>query len=317
MACRIKVHEIELSQPLKDLTDLDGYSELHILLRWQAIPLGQLRLPVDNDRCSASTLNAAITKTHKHKLVSAQIRRRLNQPVDPSRSLQMPCVSPDTDSESRADEPLVTVAVCTRDRTQHLKNCLSSLNKLTYSNIEVLVVDNAPATDETKRLVRESFADFRYVNEPRPGLDWARNRAVEQASGEIIAYTDDDVVVDPSWVDALVNVFQEDSAVMAVTGLVLAHELETPAQIYFERYGGFGRGFRRQWFTLDNATRLRQNFHIGAGRFGTGANMAFRRQVFDEIGVFDPALDVGTVTNGGGDLEMYFRVLGRGPYAGL
>jgi O-antigen biosynthesis protein len=50
----------------------------------------------------------------------------------------------------------------------------------------------------------------------------------------------------------------------------------------------------------------------GAGRYGAGANMAFRRSVFDHIGLFDPALDVGTVTNGGGDIEMFFRVLNEG-----
>jgi GT2 family glycosyltransferase len=50
----------------------------------------------------------------------------------------------------------------------------------------------------------------------------------------------------------------------------------------------------------------------GAGAFGTGANMAYRRRVFDAIGGFDPALDVGTATNGGGDLEMFFRVLKHG-----
>ena len=52
--------------------------------------------------------------------------------------------------------------------------------------------------------------------------------------------------------------------------------------------------------------------HGGAGMFGTGANMAYRRSLFDKIGYFDPALDVGTATNGGGDLEMFFRVLKEG-----
>jgi hypothetical protein len=52
--------------------------------------------------------------------------------------------------------------------------------------------------------------------------------------------------------------------------------------------------------------------HGGTGKFGTGANMAFRRSLFDRIGLFDPALDVGTATNGGGDLEMFFRVLKAG-----
>ena len=308
MASRIKVYDIELSCPLKDLSGLDGYTKLHILLRWQDVPLGYLHLPIQNDRCSASTLHAAINRTHKNKILRARLRRRLDQPVDPNPSLEKPCISPDPFVDNSANEPLVTVVVCTRDRTQQLKNCLCSLSKLTYGNIEVLIVDNAPATDKTKRLVQASFPEFRYVIEPRPGLDWARNCAIEQASGEIIAYTDDDVVVDPLWVKALVNVFQDDSSVMAVTGLVMAYELETPAQIYFERSGGFGRGFKRQWFTLCNG----QTFHIGAGRFGTGANMAYRRRVFEQIGGFDPALDVGTVTNGGGDLEMFFRVLEQG-----
>src|SRR3989338_2161327 len=47
-------------------------------------------------------------------------------------------------------------------------------------------------------------------------------------------------------------------------------------------------------------------------KFGTGANMAFRRCLFNQIGYFDPALDVGTVTNGGGDLEMFFLVMKEG-----
>jgi hypothetical protein len=49
-----------------------------------------------------------------------------------------------------------------------------------------------------------------------------------------------------------------------------------------------------------------------AGDYGTGANMAFRRSLFARIGVFDPALDVGTPTRGGGDLDMFFRVLKEG-----
>jgi hypothetical protein len=99
---------------------------------------------------------------------------------------------------------------------------------------------------------------------------------------------------------------------MAVTGLVVPLELETEAQLLFERYGGFGRGFERQWYRLNCDGRGREVFHLRTGQFGTGANMAYRRSLFARIGGFDPALDVGTVTNGGGDLEMFFRVLQEG-----
>jgi hypothetical protein len=95
---------------------------------------------------------------------------------------------------------------------------------------------------------------------------------------------------------------------MAVTGLVVPLELETEAQLLFEQYGGFGRGFRRTW----HRAGAHDASHVGAGRYGTGANMAFRRTLFDRVGRFDPALDVGTATNGGGDLEMFFRTLEEG-----
>ena len=84
----------------------------------------------------------------------------------------------------------------------------------------------------------------RYVREARPGLDWARNRAIAEAAGEMIAFTDDDVEVDPGWIRALVAAFAARSRrVAAVTGLVVPAELDTEAQVLFERYRGFGRGF--------------------------------------------------------------------------
>lgn len=309
---RVKVLEIELDQPLKDLPGLESYTGLHILLRWQGVPIDMLKMHHKGSRCPALTLNSTINDRHRKSILRSRIRRRLGRPVGQNPKLDLTGISAYPNVKGTLEDPLVTVAVCTRDRAQQLKNCLRSLDKLAYRNIEVLVVDNSPATDETKQLVQSQFPDFRYVIEPRPGLDWARNCAIKQASGEIIAYADDDVVVDPFWIDALVNIFQDDPAVMSVTGMVVAHELETQAQVYFERYGGFGRGFKRKWFGRDMSGSKKQIFHIGAGQFGTGANMAFRRAVFEKIGMFDPALDVGTVTNGGGDLEMFFRVLEKG-----
>ncbi|MGH2626553.1 MAG: glycosyltransferase, partial [Anaerolineales bacterium] len=151
----------------------------------------------------------------------------------------------------------------------------------------------------------------RVISTENRGLSSARNTCLAAASGEIIAYTDDDVIVDPGWIGALARVFAADPDVMAVTGLVMPAALDTPAQVLFEKYGGFGRGYVRWWYAAEDPGPLGMRFG-GAGRFGTGANMAYRRTVFDRIGPFDPALDVGTVTNGGGDLEMFFRVLKTG-----
>ena len=117
-------------------------------------------------------------------------------------------------------------------------------------------------------------------------------------------------MVDEEWTNAIARIFARNEEIMAVTGLVVPYELETQPQVLFEKYGGFGRGYVRRWYRPSELEREKlAMLHAGSGKFGTGANMAFRRSVFGEIGFFDPALDVGTVTNGGGDLDMFFRVL--------
>jgi len=311
MPTAVKLIDVELSHPLGDIVDPGNGSTLKALVRVHGAPIGYVSLPLHEGRCAAAALRRAILKSHHWAVLRHLLRRRLAAPLPPT-GLRMDDLFEALPAAPREQSPLVTVAVCTRDRAADLERCLNSLTDLDYPCLELLVVDNAPSTDATERLVRTRYPQVRYLREPRPGLDWARNRAIAEARGEIIVYTDDDAVVDPGWVAAFVRIFAEDAAVMAVTGLVVPYELETEAQLLFEQYGGFGRGFSRRWYRLAQDKPIRETLHIGAGRFGTGANMAFRRRVFTHIGLFDPALDVGTVTNGGGDLEMFFRVLQEG-----
>ena len=202
--------------------------------------------------------------------------------------------------------PSISIVVCTRDRPVSLKACLESIGRLDYAAYEVIVVDNAPSDQTTAQVV--TATPFRYVREDRPGLDWARNRGVVEAMSELIAYTDDDVQVDPGWLRGMASAFA-DPEVMAVTGLVLPLELDTPAQHLFEEYGGMGKGPHARCF---RRTSMQPWELIAVHQVGVGANMAFRRQVFETIGGFDPALDVGTPAGGGGDLDMFHRVLAAG-----
>ncbi|NEO41927.1 MAG: glycosyltransferase [Moorea sp. SIOASIH] len=305
----IKVVDIELSRPLTTLDGLDGYMGVQGLVRFHGAPIGYVKAPITNGHCTAQTLSKRILEDHSETIINRLLYNGLSLPLGRERL----CIEDLLDvppPEYKGKLPLVTVAVCTRDRTANLGLCLDAINQLDYPYLDILVVDNAPTSDDTKKLV-ETYANVRYVCEPRPGLDWARNRAILEAKGDIIAYTDDDVVVDSGWVKALALVFIKHPEVMAVTGLVVPYELETEAQVLFEMYGGFGRGMRRKWYQVNRGNKMPWKF-LGTGQFGTGANMAYRRCVFDDIGFFDPALDVGTVTNGGGDLEMFFRVVKEG-----
>jgi GT2 family glycosyltransferase len=308
---RIKVLDIELSHPPVDIEGLEGYATLKGLVRLHDIPLGYVQLPITNGRCSAALLRKTILEQH-HWAILTHLLQNLLATTPKLDGWNLSDLFNNTCRTEGNAWPLVSVAVCTRDRPAELILCLEALNKVDYPHLEILVIDNAPTSDATERLIASSQPNVRYIYEPRPGLDWARNRAIVEARGEIIAYTDDDVIVDSGWVKALARVFVENPEVMAVTGLVTPYELETEAQFLFERYGGFGRGFERKWYRLNRASSKKEQYHLGTGAFGTGANMAYRRSLFEQIGCFDPALDVGTVTNGGGDLEMFFRVLKEG-----
>lgn len=298
----VKVVDLDIGIPPATMTGLERYGFLQALVRRRGTPLGWVRVPVANGCCSGPDMATAVLEQLSGEMVIAKVDEKLalglapdHEPFDPG---------------SRPSDrlPQATVAVCTRDHPESLGRCLESIERLRYPSMEVVVVDNCPSSAATESLVRERWPAVRYVRESRPGLDWARNRALSEARGDVIAYTDDDVVVDEGWLEAICGVFAEDDKVSAVTGLVVPVELETRAQVLFELYGGFGRGFKRVWYRADSNSAQ----HIGAGRFGTGANMAFRRTALETIGGFDPALDVGTITNGGGDIEIFFRILQEG-----
>jgi GT2 family glycosyltransferase len=170
----------------------------------------------------------------------------------------------------------------------------------------LLVVDSAPAGDMARSVA--AAAGARYVATSRPGLDVARNLALQTARGEIIAFIDDDTVAAPDWIEAMRASFSDPSAA-CVTGRVLPLELRTEAQRLFEEYFSFERGAEPMRFTRStDQPRLLLN----PWRLGTGCNMAFRRRVFDLVGPFDEALDVGTPTGGGGDIDIFRRLLRAG-----
>jgi len=213
-----------------------------------------------------------------------------------------------------AAAPMATVVVATRDRPQSLSQCLDSILSLEYPAFEVVVVDNDPSTAEAAGVVAErtaAGANVRYVLEQRRGLAAAHNRGLAEATGSIIAFTDDDVVVDRHWLAAIAEGFSVSPDVGCVTGLIVPAELRTPAQLWVEEYG-FSKGFARRLYDMAANRPPDPLFPFTAGRFGSGANMAFRADVLAAIGGFDPAVGTGTLARGGDDLVSFFRIVTGG-----
>ncbi|MBI2717825.1 MAG: glycosyltransferase family 2 protein [Rhizobiales bacterium] len=211
--------------------------------------------------------------------------------------------------------PSITVVVATRDRAASLDRCLHSLMSQNYQNYDIVVVDNAPATSETADLIADRYkatGKVRYVREDRPGLGRAHNTGVSLVTAPYAAFTDDDVIVDPDWLAAIAANFSTDGKVGCVTGLILPAELETRAQMWTERHGGFGKGLERRLFDLGEHRPDNALFPFTAGQFGSGANMAFNMEALRRIGGFESALGAGTIARGGDDLASFYAVVKAG-----
>lgn len=299
---------VDLEAGLPDIPPADR-GEQWVLVRLHGHPMGMVYPGARG--CASCDLARLILERHGWAIATHLAGDGLLTAASVDDLARIPSVCP---RARPAPKSVVTVAVCTRSHAAQLPECLDAIAALDYPHerLDVVVVDNAPEDDATRRVVGR-YPGFRYVREPRPGLDWARNRAIIEARGEIIAFTDDDVSVDRGWVRALAAAFADEPHAMCVTGLVVPDEIDTDAQRLFEIYGGFGRGWARWVYRVNaDAGERAAKSYGGTGRFGTGANMAFRRVLFLREGLFDPALDVGTPANGGGDLEMFFRVLEAG-----
>ena len=140
-----------------------------------------------------------------------------------------------------------------------------------------------------------------------PDVPAARRRATRgsEARGEIAAFIDDDTIVDRNWLAELALAFDLGPRVGCVTQLILPLELDTPAQRWFEEYGGASKGFERRIFDLQAHRPDDPLFPFNAGSFGSGGSMAFDRSVLQSLGGFDPALGNGTPALGGVDIEGF------------
>lgn len=286
------------------------FNGARLLARLHTQPIGEVVVPAG---CSPEQLAAAAW----HQ-IGDQIRAHLSadglpEPAGlPAHGLDRapaPACLREQRAAQYAGQP-ISVVIATRDRTDSLLRCLASLEALDYPHFDVIVVDSAPSTDHTARVLADAPRwrfDITYVRADRPGLALAHNTALPAVTGEVVAFTDDDVEVDRHWLTAIAARFAHPG-IACITGLIMPAELRTRAQLLVEESGGFARGFAARTYSLTEPAGG-PLFPFAAGRFGSGANMAFRTAWLRASGGFDAATGAGTPARGGDDLRAFLRVV--------
>ncbi|MGE0592713.1 MAG: glycosyltransferase [Vicinamibacterales bacterium] len=196
--------------------------------------------------------------------------------------------------EAQQAWPSVSVVVCAYNAADTLDDCLTALTGLTYPDVEIVVVNDG-STDATSAIARR-YAGVRVLDTPNAGLSAARNVGLSHARGEIVAYTDADVRVDPDWLTYLVQPFLHSDVVAAGGPNVVPHDDPFVAQCVARAPGG------PTHVLLDD--RIAE--HV------PGCNMAYRREALLAIGGFNPVF-----LRAGDDVDVCWRLQAKGQQIGF
>ena len=174
------LHDLELSRPIEQVQLASDRFGIAIVARWHGKPIGfHLESCFPGALLSADKIEAIADRHFAAAMLAARVETAFATPA-------------------RTTGPSLTIAICTRNRAERLARLLASLTRAspnpTVPSVELLVIDNG-ATDHTREAVA-AFPDARHVLEEKAGLNFARNRALAEARGQLLAFLDDDVVVD-------------------------------------------------------------------------------------------------------------------------
>ncbi len=313
------IAEWDVLEPFPDIDAEPQFEDheraaVHLLVRLGTEPLGYTDVEFEN---SMALPKAAAISASRSFL--SQINARLSQSGLGLIS-EVPAEGLGLDSEQLGfvaerrrlleNAPFISVVICTRDRPALVADCVRQLARQEYPSFEIVVVDNAPADPGAVPAALQSLdrrVPVRYILEVRAGASMARNAGWRAAKADIVAFLDDDEVPDRYWLAEIVRGFSARPKVGCVTGSVVAAELRTAPQQWFEQLGGFrqGREFEREVFDPGHPrSPLRPH-----PPFGLSGNMAFDREVLVDIEGFHVSLGPGTPTMAGEDTFAFTRML--------
>ena len=199
-------------------------------------------------------------------------------------------VKPKMSPNSSPDSSLIThhsslfsIVIPNWNGAKFLPTCLDSLQKQTYPNIEVIVVDNA-SHDESRELLMRVYAWVKLVELPENrGFTGACNAGIKAAQGEFIALLNNDTEVDSRWAEAVVDGFQRHPEVGSVASKMLLFDKRDHIHTAGDYFTRSGRAGNRGVWQKDTGQFDREEYVFSA----CGGSSAYRRTLLDQIGLLD------------------------------
>jgi GT2 family glycosyltransferase len=189
----------------------------------------------------------------------------------------------------RENTTLVSVIILNFNGENYLERCLLSVLGTKYPNFEVIFVDNA-STDSSLKIVEENFGNDKrlkiFKNTKNLGFSAGNNFGLRQSKGDYIVFLNNDTIADPNWLATLVDVMEKDrtiglagSTILSIDGKKLrgAGGLWSDYLLFLYPVGA-GRGVDFEFLPI---------FEVS---FATGCSMIVRKELLDEIGLFDPEI---------------------------
>ena len=200
----------------------------------------------------------------------------------------------------RVTDLAVSVVVPTRNRPQHIAQCVASILSNREIPFELLVIDQSDTSASRDVADRAGLdARLRWIRTESRGLSVSRNTGVAMARAPIVVFTDDDCRVPSDWMKSIVQLFGSDPELSLLFGAVTVRP-EDQAQ-------GFAASFMPK-----RVRELRGSIPHMRSPWGIGANMAIRRSALEAIGAFDPGLGAGTALFAGEETDLTIRALAAG-----
>jgi len=203
--------------------------------------------------------------------------------------------------------------VPTFKRPDRAVECLSSLQAQTLADFELILVDNAADAGLAERVQHfnaQARIPARYLAEPRPGAHTARHAGARAATGSVLVFTDDDVTFETGWLDAYARAFDAYPAMAAAGGTVRPHwEAEPPD--WLERFMA-----GRSMFPQLSLMEFSDAFQLTHEGIFFSLNMAIRRDIFFELGGFNPDA-YGDTWLGDGETGLNRKLWARGALIGF